>query len=98
MDSDSLPLSQTLIEDSQVQVFEKEYYRCILYNWRSGLKTPFKSFPKENYGPGEIREEWYKYQLKPDSRVKILRALKTFPEDVMSMFAKIEKGRNFEII
>ena len=90
MDSDSLPPTQTLLADSQA--VEKEYYKCLLFNWRPGLKTPFQTFPKENFGPSEVREEWYKYQLKPESRMKILKALKTFPEDVMSMYAKIEKG------
>lgn len=92
MDSESLTSTQSLLNDSQVQGLDKDYYKCLLYNWSPGNKTPFQAFPREKYGAGEIREEWYRYQLKPESRKKILKALKTFPIDVMSMFAKIERG------
>lgn len=90
MDSQPSSESQSLLSDSQA--FEKDYYKCLLFNWSTGNETPFQAFPKEKFGPGEVREEWYKYQLRAESRMKILKALKTFPQEVMSMFGKIERG------
>ena len=82
-------------ESTILKKTDRKYVKCILFSWRPGLKNPFSIFPKENFGPTEIREEWYKFQLKPESRLRILKALASFPGEKWSMFAKVEKGRIF---
>lgn len=81
--------SQSIANKSSV---EREYVKCILFSWRPGLKTPFAIFPRENFGPTEIRDVWYKFQLKPEYRIRILKALASFPGENWSLFAKVEKG------
>lgn len=75
------------------QVLGREYDKCVFFDWSPGNKKPFASFAKSDFGPTELREEYFKHQMKPSSRLKILKALKCFPAKMYSMFGKIERGK-----
>ena len=96
MDQDFIPPTQTppsqLLEEDPLAT--REYNKIILYCWHppNGMK-PFKVYPKTRFSNKEIRDDWYKYQIKPDCRARKLKCLKSFTPNSMSLYAKVEKGK-----
>ena len=72
---------------------EREYGGIILFNYGKGLKKPFKYFPRTYFDESEIRVEYYKFQLVPQSRMRMLKPLKKHARESLSVFAKVEKGK-----
>ena len=91
MDSDFCGGSQSQLTE-HILPNQNEYDKCVLFHWRAGVTEPFVMFPKEKFGPTEIRDLWYKHQMLPKCRIKLLRGLKCYPGESWSMFAKVQKG------
>lgn len=80
---------------------QREYDGVIIFNFGNGLKFPFKFFKRSYFDVSEIRDEYYKFQLIPLSRMRKLKTLKKHQEHSLAIFAKVEQGRiifNIEII
>ena len=101
MDQDFLPPSQIpptqLLEEDPLSVpvpVPREYDQIILYCWHPphGMK-PFKEYSKSRFTDKEIRDEWYKFQIKPECRARKLKCLKSFTPNSMSLYAKVEKSK-----
>lgn len=71
----------------------REYDGIILFNFAPGLKYPFKYFKRKYFDPSEIREEYYKFQLVPLSRMRKLKSLKKHQTESLAVFAKVEEGK-----
>lgn len=71
----------------------RDYDGIILFNHGTGLKYPFKYFQRKEFDRTEIRDEYYKFQLIPLSRTRILKSLKKHQKQTLSIFAKVESGR-----
>ena len=89
-----MPPTQLLEDDPLAVSMTREYDKIILYCWYppKGMR-PFKEYHKSRFMENEIREEWYKYQIKPESRGRKLKSLKSFTPNSMSLYAKVEKGK-----
>lgn len=92
MDYEFLPPTQLLEEDPPVPT-PREYDQVVLFSWRKGNKEPFKIYERQRFSSSEIKDDWYKFQMKANSRMKRLRGLKSFDPFSMSMFAKVETSR-----
>lgn len=75
-----------------------EFGKGILFNWGHDKKDPFKIINKSDYGPTEMRDEWFRFKMTAKTRMKILKALKCFPQESYSMFAKLSNGNFFLLI
>lgn len=71
---------------------KREYNKLVLFNHKPGSTEPFEIFNRDNFTDSEIRPEWYRFQMTPKSRIKKLIALKTYPQEVWSVFAKIQSS------
>lgn len=88
--------SQSSLQNTQSLIpSEREYDGAVLFNWGKGQKKPFRSFDRNVFDTFEIRPEYYQFQLTPQSRIKKLKPLMKYPNQSISMFAKLEKGRIF---
>lgn len=74
----------------------REYDGIIIFNFGSGLKYPFKYFPRKYFDVSEIRDEYYNFQLVPLSRMRKLKNLKKHKGSSLAIFAKVEKGTSDE--
>lgn len=62
----------------------------ILFNWDESVQKPFKMFPRKAFP--EIKEVYLERELPDEYRIKKLRPLKPLPNQVMSLFGKVESG------
>lgn len=84
-----------LLEDDPLSISPgREYDKIVLYCWHppKGMK-PFKEYHKSRFSNKEIRDDWYKYQIKPECRARKLKCLKSFTPNSMSLYAKVEKSK-----
>lgn len=98
MDADFLPPTQLLQDDPPGRVVLpncREYDASILFNWNSSGNKPFKLFKRSTFGPNDVRDEWFRFQMKAGSRMKRLKRVQSFPPHTMSMFAKVENSKFF---
>lgn len=92
-DDESSQIPPTQLLGSELSVSgNREYNDLVLFNWKPGLKDPFKMYPLDLFNSTQIREKWIKFQMIPSSRIRPLKALNQFPGEMMSLFGKVERG------
>ena len=92
-----IPATQLSPKGKQT-VVQKVYNQMILFNWGYGNNSPFEVHHKSRFQDTEIRPNWLKYQLVPKSRLRKLKPIKSMPNQILSLFAKIEMGKFLQII
>lgn len=75
----------------------KIYDKIVLFNWAKGEINPFKLFDKNKFSVSEIPPEWLKFQMVDSSRLRKLKPIQALPNQSLSFFAKMEKGKVFII-
>ena len=84
------------ISSSSQKKHEYLYEFIVLFNWDVDLRSPFSCHELKNFTDSDIKPEWVSKSLGVNSRTAKLRNLSLFPGQVMSLFAKIELGKNFK--
>lgn len=92
MDSQITQVPETQFPSNEISKTKFEYDQVVFFNWAPGLRTPFKLYRRSLFDTSEIREEYYLYQIPPNSRLRKLKKLKSFPGESLSMFAKVERS------
>ena len=69
------------------------YGYVILFNWKEGVKKPFKMYTRNSLK--EIMEYTINNHLKEEFRVKCLKPLRSLPGEKLSLFARVEDGELF---
>lgn len=64
----------------------------ILFNWEKDLENPFKIYSVNDFQSKEIPQEWLLHQVRDSSRCRKLKPLPTLPGEILTLFAKVEKG------
>lgn len=68
------------------------YGYVILFNWDEREEMPFKMFARDFFTKEDIQDSCMKVKLANKYRIKSLKSLSPFPDERMSLFAKVESG------
>ena len=92
--------------DSDQDIFAEEdnvtpelsYGHLILFEWKKGLRTPFRMYMTHEFTEKEISDSMIINQLSDKLRRRKLKSLSVCPDKDMSLFSKIEISNVFFIM
>lgn len=71
------------------------YDSIVLFNWNVDLQNPFHHASLSDFRDEDILPHWISKHLGVNARISKLRGLSPCPNDVVSLFAKIELGKEY---